>query len=125
MMRLVMVLVSLVALTAWSEPPPFVVLGSKEVRKTATGYRVTKPDGSRVDWREGSGGRWTNGKETYIPTRYGWNLQGRGEVFTRLPSYWSMRTTNGTATVFTSPNGLRLGETEYRYTANGGSLRVP
>ena len=120
-----MVFVSLAALVAWSEPPPFVVLGSKEVRQTITGYSVTKPDGKRVEWRKGASGRWTDGKQTYSPTLQGWNLQGKGEVFRRLPSYWSLRTTNGTATVFSNRNGLRLGETEYRYTVNGGCIRVP
>ncbi len=49
------------------------------VRKTTAGYQVTKPDGSRVEWRKGVSGRWTDGKQTYSPTRHGWNLQGKGE----------------------------------------------
>ena len=83
------------------------------------------PDGSRVEWREGASGRWSNGKQTYITTKRGWSLLGKGEVFTRLPSYWSMRTTNGTDNVFINRNGLRVNDKEYRYTVNGGAALVP
>ena len=114
-------MILLLATAAVAQPPPFVVLGSKVVRQTTTGYQVTKPDGSRVEWRKGASGRWTDGKQIYSPTQHGWSLQGKGEVFTRMPGYWS----HAGATVFTNRNGLRLGSTEYRYTPDGGAILVP
>ena len=125
MKQLTIVLIAVAALTVWGEPPPFVVLGSKEVKKTATGYQVMKPDGTRLEWTKTLSGNWTDGRQTYTPTPRGWNLRGKGEVFTRTPGYWSMRTTNGSETVFIHRNGLRLRETEYRYTAGGGCVKAP